>query len=127
MLDRGRIVETGTHGELLAVPGGLYAQHYEELLGLREEGCCHLLAHIETVKKSGGRPVVCINGFYTDTPAEIRDELLARFRGDLSDGLFEQIVELVQLFRLSLLALDRQTALFGRNHGWQSEPEPTSS
>jgi formate--tetrahydrofolate ligase len=29
------------------------------------------VAHIETVKRSGVRPVVCINSFYTDTKAEI--------------------------------------------------------
>ena len=33
--------------------------------------CENLVAHIEAVKKSGVRPVVCINGFYTDTKAEI--------------------------------------------------------
>ncbi|MBR6374307.1 MAG: formate--tetrahydrofolate ligase [Victivallales bacterium] len=43
----------------------------KENLGLLEKGCENLLAHIETVKKSGVRPVVCINSFYTDTPAEI--------------------------------------------------------
>jgi len=42
-----------------------------ENLELLEKGCDNLLAHIETVKKSGVRPVVCINSFYTDTPAEI--------------------------------------------------------
>ena len=42
-----------------------------ENLGLLEQGCDNLVAHIETVKKSGVRPVVCINSFYTDTPAEI--------------------------------------------------------
>jgi formate--tetrahydrofolate ligase len=42
-----------------------------EDLGLLERGCENLIAHIETVKKSGVRPVVCINSFYTDTPAEI--------------------------------------------------------
>ena len=42
-----------------------------ENLGLLEKGCENLVAHIDTVKKSGVRPVVCINSFYTDTPAEI--------------------------------------------------------
>ncbi len=42
-----------------------------ENLGLLEKGCENLLAHIETVHKSGVKPVVCINSFYTDTPAEI--------------------------------------------------------
>ncbi|MBQ9447999.1 MAG: formate--tetrahydrofolate ligase, partial [Victivallales bacterium] len=43
----------------------------KENLGLLEKGCDNLLAHIETVKKAGVKPVVCINSFYTDTPAEI--------------------------------------------------------
>ncbi|NQU40161.1 MAG: formate--tetrahydrofolate ligase [Lentisphaerae bacterium] len=42
-----------------------------ENLELVEKGCANLVAHIETVIKSGVRPVVCINGFYTDTPGEI--------------------------------------------------------
>ena len=37
-----------------------------------EKGCENLVAHIETVKKSGVRPVVCINSFHTDTKAEIK-------------------------------------------------------
>jgi formate--tetrahydrofolate ligase len=49
----------------------LDAAYREENLELLEAGCENLIAHIETVKKSGVRPVVCINGFYTDTPAEI--------------------------------------------------------
>jgi formate--tetrahydrofolate ligase len=43
----------------------------KENLGLLEAGCENLIAHIETVKKSGVSPVVCINHFHTDTPAEI--------------------------------------------------------
>jgi len=45
--------------------------YVQENLELVEKGCENLLAHIETVKKAGVRPVVCINSFYTDTPAEI--------------------------------------------------------
>ncbi|RKX39129.1 MAG: formate--tetrahydrofolate ligase, partial [Verrucomicrobia bacterium] len=48
----------------------LDAAYTEENLELLEAGCSNLVAHIETVKKSGATPVVCINGFYTDTPAE---------------------------------------------------------
>jgi formate--tetrahydrofolate ligase len=48
----------------------LDSAYTEENLELLEKGCSNLLAHIETVKKSGASPVVCINGFYTDTPAE---------------------------------------------------------
>jgi formate--tetrahydrofolate ligase len=53
-------------------PGLPLSEEYtKENLGLIEKGCENLIAHIETVKKSGVRPVVCINGFYTDTKAEI--------------------------------------------------------
>jgi len=44
----------------------------EENLELVEKGCENLIAHIETVKKSGVHPVVCVNSFYTDTQAEIK-------------------------------------------------------
>lgn len=40
-------------------------------IDLVEKGCENLVAHIETVLKSGVRPVVCVNRFPTDTPAEI--------------------------------------------------------
>ena len=43
----------------------------KENLEYLEKGCCNLISHIETVKKSGVRPVVCINSFYTDTKDEI--------------------------------------------------------
>lgn len=43
----------------------------KENLPLLEVGCENLIAHIETVRKSGVRPVVCINRFHTDTKAEI--------------------------------------------------------
>ncbi len=42
----------------------------EEELDLLEKGCENLKAHIDIVKRSGSNPVVCINAFYTDTPAE---------------------------------------------------------
>jgi formate--tetrahydrofolate ligase len=38
---------------------------------LVEQGAANLTAHIETVKKAGINPVVCINKFYTDSPEEI--------------------------------------------------------
>ena len=49
----------------------LHEAYTRENLKLLEKGCANLIAHIESVKKSGVRPVVCINGFYLDTPAEI--------------------------------------------------------
>jgi len=55
------------------VPGIPLAEEYtKENLQLVEKGCENLIAHIETVKKSGVRPVVCINSFHTDTKAEIK-------------------------------------------------------
>jgi len=53
-------------------PGVPLAEEYtKENLELLEKGCENLVANIETVKKSGVRPVVCVNSFYTDTKAEI--------------------------------------------------------
>jgi len=53
-------------------PGVPLAEEYaKENLGLLEKGCENLVAHIETVKKSGVRPVVCINTFQIDTKAEV--------------------------------------------------------
>ncbi len=49
----------------------LCSAYTAEDLGLLKKGCENLVAHIEIVKKSGVRPVVCINSFYTDTPAEV--------------------------------------------------------
>jgi len=45
--------------------------YVEEDVALLEKGMGNLLAHIETVKKSGISPVVCINHFYTDTDDEV--------------------------------------------------------
>ncbi len=61
------------HGGGPAVKPGipLNEEYTTENLELVEKGCENLIAHIETVKKSGVRPVVCINSFYTDTKAEI--------------------------------------------------------
>jgi formyltetrahydrofolate synthetase len=48
----------------------LSEEYITENLELLEKGCENLIAHIETVKKSGVQPVVCINHFETDTNAE---------------------------------------------------------
>ncbi len=54
------------------VPGKPLDKAYKEKnTGLVEKGVENLLAHIETVKQSGIKPVVCINHFYTDTKEEI--------------------------------------------------------
>jgi formate--tetrahydrofolate ligase len=54
-------------------PGIPLSEEYtSENLKLVEKGCENLVAHIETVKKSGVRPVVCINSFHTDTESEIK-------------------------------------------------------
>ena len=59
------------------VPGRPLAKEYqEENLELVEKGLPNLLHHLETVKKSGIKPVVCINRFPTDTDREV--ELVRR-------------------------------------------------
>ncbi len=61
------------HGGGPAVKAGmpLGDEYVTENLGLVEAGCANLLAHIDIVKKSGVRPIVCVNSFHTDTQAEI--------------------------------------------------------
>ena len=53
-------------------PGRPLPEEYtRENLALLEAGCANLFHHVENVKKSGIKPVVCINQFHTDTEAEI--------------------------------------------------------
>lgn len=55
------------------VPGHPLPDEYtRENLQLLEKGIENLLHHISIVKKSGIKPVVCINAFYTDTKDEIK-------------------------------------------------------
>ncbi len=52
-------------------PGTSLSEEYsKEHLDLLEKGCENLIAHINIVKKSGIKPIVCINSFCTDTKAE---------------------------------------------------------
>jgi formyltetrahydrofolate synthetase len=54
------------------VPGQPLNKAYTEKdTALVAKGVANLLAHIETVRKSGIAPVVCINNFYTDTQEEV--------------------------------------------------------
>jgi methylenetetrahydrofolate dehydrogenase (NADP+)/methenyltetrahydrofolate cyclohydrolase/formyltetrahydrofolate synthetase len=43
----------------------------KEDLGLLEKGLPNMLHHIGVIKRSGINPVVCINGFHTDTKEEV--------------------------------------------------------
>ncbi len=53
-------------------PGRPLPEEYtQENLELLEKGCENLFHHVKNVQKSGIKPVVCINKFYTDTEAEI--------------------------------------------------------
>ena len=60
-------------GAPIPVPGRPLDPCYkEENVGWVEKGTENLVHHINTVKKAGINPVVCINHFYTDTDAEIK-------------------------------------------------------
>ncbi|THB71250.1 MAG: formate--tetrahydrofolate ligase [Desulfobulbaceae bacterium] len=60
-------------GAPIPIPGKpMPAEYGSENVGWVEEGTKNLLHHIETVKKAGINPVVCINAFYTDTDNEIK-------------------------------------------------------
>ena len=43
----------------------------KENLGLLEKGIPNMVHHINTIRKAGINPVVCINAFHTDTKAEV--------------------------------------------------------
>jgi formate--tetrahydrofolate ligase len=59
-------------GAPVPVPGKPMPEEYSsENVGWVEKGCANLVHHINTVRKAGISPVVCINAFYTDTDAEI--------------------------------------------------------
>ena len=54
------------------VPGRPLPEEYtKENLELVEKGCENLVHLINVVKKSGIKPVVCVNRFFTDTDAEL--------------------------------------------------------
>ena len=60
------------HGGAPAVKAGLPLDpaYTTENLELLEKGCDNLLAQIDIIRRSGVRPVVCLNAFYTDTDKE---------------------------------------------------------
>ncbi len=61
------------HGGGPAVKPGLPLDeaYTTQNLELVEKGLENLLHHIKVVRKSGVKPVVCLNSFYTDTPEEV--------------------------------------------------------
>ncbi|MEE9557107.1 MAG: formate--tetrahydrofolate ligase [Candidatus Adiutricales bacterium] len=59
-------------GAPIPVPGRPMPEEYaSENVGWVEKGCGNLVHHINTVRKAGINPVVCINSFYADTKDEI--------------------------------------------------------
>lgn len=53
------------------VPGRPLPDEYtKENLELLEKGCANMIHLINVIKKSGIKPVICINAFYTDTKEE---------------------------------------------------------
>jgi len=60
-------------GAPIPIPGRRMPEEYKsENVGWVEKGCDNLIHHINTVKKAGINPVVCINSFYSDTEHEIK-------------------------------------------------------
>ncbi|MDA8172229.1 MAG: formate--tetrahydrofolate ligase [Nitrospiraceae bacterium] len=60
-------------GAPIPVPGKpIPAEYAKENVAWVEAGTANLVHHINTVKKAGINPVVCINAFYSDTPNEIK-------------------------------------------------------
>lgn len=60
-------------GAPVPIPGRpLDPSYNEENVEWVENGAANLIHHINTVKKAGINPVVCINSFYTDTDAETK-------------------------------------------------------
>lgn len=60
-------------GAPIPVPGKPMPVEYStENVGWVEAGCANLIHHVNTIKKAGINPVVCINAFYSDTDAEIK-------------------------------------------------------
>jgi formate--tetrahydrofolate ligase len=60
-------------GAPIPVPGRpMPAEYSSENVGWVEKGCDNLVHHINTLKKAGINPVVCINAFHTDTKNEIK-------------------------------------------------------
>lgn len=60
------------HGGAPSVKAGLPLDpvYTTENLEMLRKGCDNLLAHIDIIRRSGIRPVVCLNAFYTDTERE---------------------------------------------------------
>ena len=59
-------------GAPIPVPGKPMPPEYmKENVKFVEAGCANLVHHINTIKKAGINPVVCINAFHTDTKKEI--------------------------------------------------------
>lgn len=55
------------------VPGRpIPKEYFEENLAWLEDGMSNLIHHVNTVKKAGINPVVCINAYHTDTQEETK-------------------------------------------------------
>ena len=60
-------------GALPVVPGRpIPKEYFDENLTWLEDGMANVIHHINTVKKAGINPVVCINRFHTDTDEEVK-------------------------------------------------------
>ncbi len=64
----------GVNAGALPCPPGkpIPKEYFKENLAWLEDGMANVLHHINTVKKAGINPVVCINSFHTDTEEELK-------------------------------------------------------
>jgi formate--tetrahydrofolate ligase len=64
----------GVNAGALPCPPGkpIPKEYFKENLSWLEDGMANVIHHIQTVKKAGINPVVCINAFHTDTQEEIK-------------------------------------------------------
>ncbi len=64
----------GVNAGALPCPPGkpIPKEYFKENLAWLEDGMANVIHHINTVKKAGINPVVCINAFHTDTEEEIK-------------------------------------------------------
>jgi len=110
-------------GAPVPIPGQpLDPAYSQENVEWVEKGCENLIHHINTVKKAGINPVVCINHFYTDTDNEVKavrrlaEEAGARvalskhwqYGGEGATEFADAVIEALTVLNIQLKLLKKQ-------------------